>query len=184
MGATLPHVARSASGVPLRRFSALGALAAAAAALTIGSMALPGIAAVSHDPEAQVPSLAAAGPFLLTEIKEMVRGEWARAWQGLYPLHQRIAPLEVFVRCESAAPFPAPLDSMHVVRVRAAAVHVAGLSRALRGAAVSVAIKLQWGYGPRDPITFGHIFHLVPAHGGWTWILSAGRYRFYRSGGC
>lgn len=105
-----------------------------------------------------VPSLHSAGRFLLAEVELKVAGEWGRAWQSLYPQHQRIAPRDVFIRCEMATPFPLPLESIHVVRVRAARVHVPGVVHAVPGAAVTVAVELRW-YGPRDPITFRHTFH-------------------------
>ena len=130
-----------------------------------------------------VPSLRSAGRFFLTELRQKLRGDWAKAWQNLYPLHQRIAPRDSFIRCETATPFPAPLESVHIVRVRAAPVHVAGALRPVPGAAVTVAVELRW-YGPRDPITATHTFHLVPVHGRWTWLLSPDHYRLYLQGAC
>jgi hypothetical protein len=128
-------------------------------------------------------SHASAARFLLSTIEEKVDGDWNSAWQSLYPLHQRIAPREAFVRCETQTPFPAPLESLHVVGVRAAAVRVPGLRHTVEGVAITVTVALRW-YGPRDPIVFRHTFHLVPVRGGWTWLLSPSRYRLYERGGC
>ena len=69
------------------------------------------------------------------------------------------------------------------MRVRAAPVHVTGLSRPMPGAAVTVAVELGW-YGPRDPITFTYTFHLVRVQERWTWLLSAERYGLYLRGAC
>lgn len=129
------------------------------------------------------PSLRSAGRFLLAEIEHKVAGEWGEAWQSLYPAHQRVAPRDAFIRCEMATPFPLPLESIHVVRVRAARVDVPGVVHAVPGAAVTVAVELRW-YGPRDPITFRHTFHLVPVWGRWTWLLSRDRYNLYDRGAC
>ena len=165
-----------------RRTATLGALALTA--LVVGSfsgiaLATPGSGAVAHP----APSPRSAGRFLLTEVEQKVSGDWARAWQSLYPVHQRIAPRDAFIRCETATGFPAPLESIHVTHVQATPVDVAGLILPVPGVAVTVAAELRW-YGPRDPITFTHTFHLVPVQGHWTWILSRDRYRLYRQDAC
>ena len=129
------------------------------------------------------PALRSAGPFFLAVLGQKIRGDWARAWQSLYPLHRRIAPRRTFIRCETATRFPARLESIHVVRVRAVPFRVAGVPHPMRSAAVTVAVELRW-YGPRDPITFTHTFHLVPVHGRWTWLLSLDRYRLYKHHAC
>jgi hypothetical protein len=129
------------------------------------------------------PSLSTAGGFLLTEFLYKLHGRWAEAWQGLYPLHRRVANRRDYVACERRTPFVAPVQSIRVVRILAASVHVPGLVRSVRGAAVTVRVELPW-YGPRDPITFLHTFHLVPVHGSWTWLLSPARYRLYSRDAC
>ena len=143
----------------------------------------PGLIAVKSGTSRHVPSFRSAGRFLLTVVEQKVGGDWAKAWQSLYPLHQRIAPRDTFIRCETATPFSAPLKSIHVIHVRAAPVQVAGVLRPVPGVAVMVAVKLRW-YGPRDPITFTHTFHLLPVQGHWRWILSPDRYRLYRQDAC
>jgi hypothetical protein len=62
-------------------------------------------------------------------------------------------------------------------------VRVAGLQQLVPGATVTIRIDLAW-YGPRDPITFTHAFHLVPARGHWTWLLSDERFRIYERASC
>ena len=126
-----------------------------------------------------VPSLRSAGRFFLTVLEQKVSGDWARAWQSLNPLHKRIAARDTFIRCETARPFPALLESIHVVRVRAVPFRAPGALHPVPSAAVTVAVELRW-YGPRDPITFTQTFHLVAVHGSWTWLLSLDRYRLYR----
>jgi hypothetical protein len=152
--------------------------------LPIAARAHPrGLITVKSSTGLGVPSLRTARRFFLTEVKQKVSGDWAKAWQSLFPPHQQIAPRDTFVRCEAATPFPAPLESIHVIDVRGAAVRIAGVLRTLPGAAVTVAVKLRW-YGPRDPIAFTHTFHLVRVRGHWTWILSPERYRLYLQDAC
>jgi hypothetical protein len=129
------------------------------------------------------PSLRTAGPFLVGEIDDKIHGRWGRAWHKLYPAHQDVAPLRVFVRCETETPLPAQLQSIRVVALHHSLVSVPGRRSPLPGAAVTVRVELAW-YGPRDPITFDSTFHLVPLNGRWRWLLSAGRYAFYRHDGC
>jgi hypothetical protein len=129
------------------------------------------------------PRLATSGPFLLESIRDKVDGRWDTAWRSLYPRHKLVVSEIAFVRCELATPFPAPLGSMRVVRVRRSPVRVPGLARPVAGVAVTVHLELPW-YGPRDPITLTPTFHLVPVRGHWTWLLSAERYQLYRHEGC
>jgi hypothetical protein len=128
-------------------------------------------------------SHASAERFFLETIEEKVRGDWDRAWRSLYPLHQRIATRDAFVRCEARTPFSAPLQALRVIDVRDAGVRVPGRPRPVPGVAVDVVVELRW-YGPRDPIVFRHTFHLVPVHGRWAWLLSPSRYRLYERHAC
>jgi hypothetical protein len=130
-----------------------------------------------------VPSLRSAGTFFLTVLEQKISGDWAKAWQSLHPLHKRIAARDTFIRCETARPFNAPLESIHIIRVRAVPFRAPGALHPVRSAAVTVAVELRW-YGPRDPITFTHTFHVVAVHGRWTWLLSLDRYRLYQRHAC
>jgi hypothetical protein len=128
------------------------------------------------------PPLRTAGPFMLDDIRFKADAKWGLVWQSLYPAHRLVAPRRTFVRCEAASPFVPPLDSAQIIDVRRADVRVPG-GPTIEGAAVTVRISVPW-YGPRDPITFTHTFHLIPVHGHWTWLLSPQRYALYRHDGC
>ena len=167
----------------------LGAALLTTAALAIGAVAARPArhagTAVPH-PRAAAPSwppLRTAGTFLLLEIRQKADARWDEAWRRLYPAHRLVAARALYVRCEQATPFPAPLQSLRVLRVRRAAVRVPGLPGPVPGVAVTVRVGLEW-YGPRDPIEFTFTFHLVPERGRWTWLLSPSRYRLYRDEGC
>jgi hypothetical protein len=128
------------------------------------------------------PPLRTAGPFLVQEVHEKTAGEWGKAWLTLYPAHQRIAPRQLYVACESSSSFPAPLRSVRVVGARRALVHVAGLASPVPGVAVTLLVEL--GTSGRDAVVFQHTFHLIPVRGHWRWILSPGRYKLYVNRGC
>jgi hypothetical protein len=162
--------------------SALGIAAAVAVSASTafgGGIALAGSPSVSRG----APSLATAGPFLLHEIDEKVHSDYAAAWQTLYPLHQQVAPRDRYIACETASPFPAPLQHIEIKSVHRAPVQVAGSASPVAGAAVRVRVTLQ-GFAPRDPIVLTHTFHLVAVGSRWTWILSAPSYRAYAAGQC
>jgi hypothetical protein len=140
-------------------------------------------------PRAEVPLRRASPPlrtapgFLRLEILQKSLGRWDEAWDGLYPGQRRVLRRAAYVACEASTPFPAPLQSFRVVGMRRSLVHVAGLSRPVPGVELTTRVAVAW-YGPRDPVVFPAVFHLVPDGGRWTWILSSQRFAAYRSGGC
>lgn len=128
------------------------------------------------------PSLRSASAFMLDDIRYKTDGKWGLAWQTLYPPHKLVAPRSEYVGCEESIPWAAPIQAFRVVGVKRASFRVPG-GGIVDGAAVAVRITFPF-YGPRDPISFVHTFHLVPVNGRWTWILSAQRYSVYRGDGC
>ena len=167
--------------------SHLAVIAAVASVAVALGITLPGQASGSHTvaarPASALPTLAAAADFMRAEMRLKNEGNWSAAWNGLYPLHQRVALRRNFVYCEATSPFPAKLEHFQVVGARRSLVHVPGLAHRVQGATVTLRVALAW-YGPRDPIVFTHAFHLVPARGHWTWLLSAARYRLYERATC
>lgn len=128
------------------------------------------------------PSLRSAGSFMLADIRYKTDGKWALAWETLNPAHKLVALRSVYVACEEATPWPAPVQSFELVGVKRASFRIPG-GGIVDGAAVAVRLGFG-GYSPRDPITFVHSFHLVPVNGKWTWLLSPQRYALYRGHGC
>jgi len=156
-----------------------------AVATVAAAAAIPGVvdAPAKRPYASKWPPLESARAFFLGELRDKIAGDWAAAWQTLYPLHQQVASQADFVSCERATPFPARLRGIRVVGVRRSLVRVPGLARPATGVAVDVRVELRW-YGPRDPIVFRHTIHLVPVARRWTWLLSAERYRLYRDHEC
>lgn len=166
-----------------RRSRALAALCLSVSAFVGVGTQVGASAGHTARPAAQPLSDSSARRFFLTTIDEKVRGDWASAWTSLYPLHQRVATRDAYIRCETRTPFSAPLERLRIVDVRSADVRVPGLRRTVPGIALTVTVALRW-YGPRDPVVFRHTFHLVPVHGRWAWLLSPSRYRLYAHGEC
>lgn len=146
-------------------------------------LATVGITAAHAAPRTTAwPALRTAGAFMLEDIRFKVDGKWGLAWQTLYPAHKVVARRSVYVECETSTPWPAPVKSFDLVGVHRASFRVPG-GGIVDGAAVAVRIAVKW-YGERDPLTFTHVFHLVPVNGHWTWLLSPQRYALYRHDGC
>jgi hypothetical protein len=127
----------------------------------------------------------AIGPavFLAGVVAEIAHNDYAHAWLSLFPPHQRVAPLDSYVACESKSPIPGQLDELTVVRSWRTRVAVAGQPHRLAGAAVRFRIVLS------DPelalsITLRPMLHAVLWGGTWKWILPAARYSMYRAGTC
>lgn len=119
---------------------------------------------------------------MVNDIRYKTDGKWSLAWQTLYPAHKFVARRSVYVACEQSTPWPAPIQSFDIVGIKRASFRIPG-GGIVQGAAVAIRIGVGW-YGPRDPLTFVHTFHLVPVDGHWTWLLSPQRYAVYRHDGC
>jgi hypothetical protein len=152
----------------------LAALAALAVAALVSSGAMPA---------GQRSPLGDPASFIVRTIEEKAAGRYAEVWQTLYPLHQRIAPQELYVLCERTIVFPGRLVSVHVVSIRPGPVAVAGVTRPVSGEAVTVRAVVRTPILP-SPVVVTHTFHAVAAAGHWTWILSPSRFRLYERGGC
>jgi hypothetical protein len=123
------------------------------------------------------------GRFLTSVVADIARNDYEHAWLGLYPGHQRVAPLDEYVACELKSPIPGRLEAAVIVRSVRTSFPVAGQRRPLRGAAVTFRIRIS------DSALAGSVdvratFHAVPVAGRWRWILPAERYELYRADGC
>lgn len=156
---------------------------AAIALIAIWGFSTLGIAAAHAAARTTVwPSLQSAGAFMVDDIRYKTDGKWGLAWQSLYPAHKLVATRSEYVGCEEATPWAAPIRAFEVAGIKRASFRVPG-GGIVDGAAVAVRITVPF-YGPRDPISFVHTFHLVPVDGRWTWLLSPERYSLYRGDGC
>jgi hypothetical protein len=116
-------------------------------------------------------------------VTEIAANDYAVAWRTLHPLHQHEAPLEEYVRCESASPIPGHLQSLRVLRVVDQAVRVPGAAAAVPGKAVSVRITIA-DRALDLAVVVDDTIHLVSVDGAWRWILPQRRYERYRDDAC
>jgi len=131
--------------------------------------------AAAHATErtAQLPPLRSAGSFMVDDIRYKTDGN---------PAHKLVAPRSVYVGCEESTPWAAPIQSFQVAGIKRASFRVPG-GGIVEGAAVAIRLSFPF-FGPRDPMSFVHTFHLVPVNGHWTWLLSPQRYALYSHDGC
>jgi hypothetical protein len=123
------------------------------------------------------------GRFLRGVVVDVAHNDYARAWLGLYPPHQSVAPLAEYVACELRSPIPGRLDAVVVLRSVRASFPVAGRTTPIRGAAVTFRIRLSEP-SLSTSVRLRATFHAVLVSGRWTWILPADRYAMYRDDAC
>ena len=58
-----------------------------------------------------------AGRFMTEIVRQKIDGEYAQAWESLYPAHQRVAPRDAYVACESLVPSTGSLVGVRAMRV-------------------------------------------------------------------
>ena len=75
------------------------------------SLALAGCGGGDDEPES-------AGAFVTTLIRELGRGETARAWESLHPLHREQVPQARYVECESRDGFGGTVTKVDVLDVK------------------------------------------------------------------
>jgi hypothetical protein len=163
--------------------SSLALVATLAAVATIGLAGVgeaPAAAPVRPAPVQQVP---AADPvaFVKRVVDAVVADDYRRAWRTLHPAHQRVAPLEDYVRCEWREPIPGRLQSIAVLGVRDRPLAVSGLAGTVPSIAVSLRLTIEdLATGERTAVT--STFHAVAVAGQWRWVLPNARYALYRTG--
>jgi hypothetical protein len=163
--------------------SSLALVASLTAATTIGLAGLgeqPSAAAVKP---AQPTASGDPVAFVKRVVDAVVADDYRRAWRTLHPAHQRVAPLEDYVRCEWREPIPGRLESVAVLGVRHRALAVSGLEGTVPSTAVRLRLTIEdLATGERTAVT--STFHAVAVAGQWRWVLPDARYALYRTGGC
>jgi hypothetical protein len=133
------------------------------------------------DDAAAPPPAADAGVYMSGLVRTIADGNYGKAWESLYPAHQRIAKRDAYVECERRDHIPSRVAEIRVIKVVDEEVEVAGESRTEQGAAIT--LRLRVGAGDfTDAVT--DTFHAVVVDGGWAWILPEARYEAYRAGRC
>ena len=153
-------------------------VAAAAAVVTLVTIVRPN--GESHAATAPRTDPAA---FVTRIVGFVVRDEYGRAWDDLYPAHQKVASRQEYVDCEQQTPVGGVVRSIEVLDVADEQARIPGESRRVAAKAVKLRVTLvEPATHARD--VFTHTFHAVLVGARWTWILSPPRYALYRSGSC
>lgn len=161
----------------VRRIFLPGALVAAAVAAATMAVAGHGSGRAAGRP------LGDPGAFVKKLVVQIVRDDYAHAWQTLHPAHQRVASKWEYVDCELGSPIPGQLVSVKIVRVFDERVFVPGLSRVVESKAVTFRLTIKApALGATSRAT--HTGHAVPVDGRWRWILPPDRFEVYRSNLC
>ena len=125
-----------------------------------------------------------AGKYMTGIVKLKLTNDYERAWQSLYPAHQRIAPLEAYVACESLVPPAGTLVGLRVLRTFDESIRVAGERRKMKTRAVRVRVAVASPVFTLFPVTVVQTFHAIAVEGQWRWILSADQYAYYSAATC
>jgi hypothetical protein len=125
-----------------------------------------------------------AGKYMTGVVKQKLASEYDLAWQSLYPGHQRVAPLEAYVGCESMTADAGELVAIKVLRVFDERIRVAGERRTTMTRAVRVRVTIASPIFTPFPVTITQTFHAIAVDGRWTWILSQYQYSYYSQGSC
>jgi hypothetical protein len=122
------------------------------------------------------------GVFMTRLVRAVAAGNYAKAWQSLYPAHQRVAPRSAYVACERQDHVLGSVAELVVVRVVDERVGIAGETGKSEGASITLRLRMRSPAGEASNIT--GTFHAVAVHRAWTWILPPDRYEAYREKRC
>ncbi len=125
-----------------------------------------------------------AGKYMADVVKHKLANDYELAWQSLYPPHQRIAPLEAYVGCETLTATAGTLVAIKVLRVFDERIRVAGKRRAVLTRAVRLRVAVDSPVFTLFPVTITQTFHAIAVGGQWKWILSPDQYAYYGAGTC
>lgn len=147
------------------------------------SMIAPLNASGSTRTTASPVSSESAAAFLAQTVRELFEGQYDRAWEGLYPDQQRIAPLDRYVACtEQGAALIGELKSITLIdSYRAPAQRIPGTTKVASSTAVTFRIRST---------VLGHLrsetdtFHAYRLNGHWRWTLEQASVAAYRAHHC
>jgi len=151
--------------------------------ISIAVAALALVAVASAQADRGVRPAEPAGKYMTGVVKDKLSSEYELAWESLYPRHQRIAPLEAYVACESLTPPAGDFVAIKVLRTFDERIRIAGEKRKVMTRAVRVRVAVATATFP-FPVMIDQTFHAIAVNGQWKWILSADQYAYYSEGTC
>ena len=122
------------------------------------------------------------GAYMASVVREKLAGEYASAWETLYPPHQAVAPLDAYVGCETLIPTAGTLVGVKVLHVFRESILIAGTHAAQATRAVQLRVVVASPVFTLFPLAVTETFHAVPLRGRWRWILSRDQYAYYSTG--
>ena len=146
------------------------------AALLIVLLALAGCGGGDDEPED-------AGGFVTTLIRDLGRGDTAKAWGSLHPLHRDRVPRARYVECESRDGFGGTVTKVDVLDVKDEPATIPGQFGEQPSTAVTVGVTLDVPASD-DPERFTLTAHVFPVDGEWTWVIGPVDYAAYMTGNC
>lgn len=123
------------------------------------------------------------GLFMSSLIREKATGQYDLAWKSLHPLHQRVAPESVYIRCENLTVFPGRLMKVSVLDVKDEPVQIAGEKSPVASKAVTIKVTVN-SPGIPKPVVVKDTYHAVSVDGDWKWILTKENFAQYKAGQC
>ena len=123
------------------------------------------------------------GLFMSSLIRQKATGQYDLAWKSLHPLHQRVAPEKIYVRCENLTVFPGRLIKVSVMRVKDEPVRIAGEKESVASKAVTLRVEVN-SPGIPKPVVVTDTYHAIAVDGRWTWILTKENFAEYKAGHC
>jgi hypothetical protein len=125
-----------------------------------------------------------AGSYMVSVVTHKLDGEYAAAWQTLYPPHQKVASIDAYVSCESLVPSPGTVVAVKALRSFDEKIRIAGVRQRRSTRAVNVRVSVSSPEFPMLPVVVVQTFHAVAVKRHWRWILSTDQYAYYRAGTC
>jgi hypothetical protein len=146
------------------------------AALLIVLLALAGCGGGDDEPED-------AGGFVTTLIRDLGRGDTAKAWGSLHPLHRDRVPRARYVECESRDGFGGRVTKVDVLDVKEEPSTIPGQFGERPSTAVTVGVTLDVPDSDEDE-RFTLTAHVFDTDGEWSWVIGPVDYASYMTGVC
>lgn len=122
------------------------------------------------------------GEFAATLLRQLDRGEAAKAWDELHPLHQETVSRARYVSCERGDPIEGTVTNVDVVDVKEEQARVPGRGSDEDSTAVELRYRLTLPGGSSQSNDL--VVHLFPVDGRWAWVIGPQDYAAYAAGRC
>ena len=122
------------------------------------------------------------GEFAATLLRQLDRGDAAKAWDELHPLHQETVSRSRYVSCERGDPIQGTVTKVDVVDVKNEPARVPGRGSDETSTAVELRYRLTLPGGAAQSNDL--VVHLFPVDGRWAWVIGPQDFAAYAAGRC